>query len=53
MSNIHYFPDNHLFKLCGHGPMALEEERGKAWLGPDSLVNNNFKLNYKSERYPL
>ena len=39
LSNIHSFGDNKRYLECEHGPLAVEEERGKAWLTPDSLVS--------------
>ena len=39
LCNIHYFPENIHFKQCGHAPLSPDEERGKAWLSPESLVN--------------
>ena len=42
LSNIHHFPDNRTFQQCGHGPLSPEEERGKAWLAPESLVIFSF-----------
>ena len=38
LSNSHVFPDNTEHKKCCHG--LVDGERDKAWMAPDSLVNN-------------
>ena len=40
ISNIHQFNENLEFQQCGHGVLSTEEERIRAWLSPDSLVNS-------------
>ena len=37
LSNVHIFPENVEHKTCAHD--ALEGERTKAWLDPESLVS--------------
>ena len=40
ISNIHQFNENLEFQQRGHGVLSNEEERIRAWLSPDSLVNS-------------